>query len=337
MEIVIANPSMTPVNDPTQVSEARWTAQTLAEHLAFDTVRRAEAAIVATEIATNVLKHAVSGEVWFLPYQSAEANRLDIVGIDRGPGIPDIARSMEDGFSTAGSAGQGLGAIRRLTDVFDLLSVPGKVTAVLGQLNPRKGEVINARVAGVSLAVEGETVSGDGWAQRRRGKRETFLVVDGLGHGPGAAEAAEEATKTFLQHPEAEPADIMESLHHALKKTRGAAAAIAEADPFKGSLRYCGVGNISAVIIHRGERPRSLVSYNGTIGHVAAKIQELTYPFHDGDLLIMHSDGVSMNWDLAKYPGAVNRHPALIAALLQFEARRKRDDSTVLVARLASE
>ncbi|HUC97176.1 MAG TPA: hypothetical protein VMR88_01785, partial [Candidatus Polarisedimenticolaceae bacterium] len=106
-----------------------------------------------------------------------------------------------------------------------------------------------------------------------------------------------------------------------------------EIDWTQHSLRYCGIGNISASII-AGDNLRHLVSYNGTAGHEARKIVEFTYPWSANALLIMHSDGLMTRWNLQAYPGLLQRHPTLIAGVLYRDFVRGRDDVTVLAAKM---
>jgi hypothetical protein len=158
------------------------------------------------------------------------------------------------------------------------------------------------------------------------------MVADGLGHGPLAAEAADEAATIFRQSTNPSLPDLMTSIHNALKKTRGAAVALAEFDPALRVIRYVGVGNISSTILHAGTT-RSLVSQNGTAGHEVRKIQEFQYPWPEGSTLVMTSDGLQSKWDLKQYPGLIQRHPALLAGALWRDFTRGRDDVTVVAVR----
>ena len=177
-------------------------------------------------------------------------------------------------------------------------------------------------------------MSGDAWGYRHATSCETFMVADGLGHGAGAAEAAQEALSVFHEHPELSPIELLEDMHRALKKTRGAAIAIAQIDMNAGKIRLSGVGNISANILSPGKKPRAIVSHNGTVGHVVSRIQEFTVPWEPNDLLVMHSDGISSHWDLDSFPGLAGKHPSVIASVIHQQATRGRDDATVLVGRL---
>ena len=159
------------------------------------------------------------------------------------------------------------------------------------------------------------------------------LVVDGLGHGPAAAEAAAEAVAVLRALSTSDPGEIVAAAHVALRGTRGAALAVARLDPLTCRVYYAGVGNISGVIIdRRGGRISSMVSQNGTVGHAVRKVQIFEYNWPDGSAIVMQSDGIGTRWDLGQYPGLSLRHPSLIAGILYRDHRRDRDDATVVVA-----
>jgi serine phosphatase RsbU (regulator of sigma subunit) len=187
-------------------------------------------------------------------------------------------------------------------------------------------------VGAICKPMAGEMRCGDGWGCELLADRCILVLVDGLGHGTGAAAAAELAVASVRQHRAKAPAAIVENAHNALRATRGAALAVAEVDLAQRTLRYCGVGNISATII-TGDNLRHLVSYNGTAGHEARKIVEFSYPWSANALLIMHSDGLMTRWNLQAYPGLLQRHPSLIAGVLYRDFVRGRDDVTVLAAK----
>ncbi len=292
----------------------------------------ARLALVATEMATNLVKHAQGGEVVLRTLTRAEGGGVEVLALDRGPGMADVGRCLKDGYSTAGTAGNGLGAIGRLADVFDIISAPGTGTAVVARVRPAGAAAPATMVGAVSLPLAGEDVSGDAWAVETVNDRTVILVVDGLGHGSPAAVAAREAVRVFRSVVRAEPVEIVHSLHAALRSTRGAAAAVAVIDRAAGRLRYAGVGNIAGVVAGPTAR-QGLVSLGGTLGHEVRKVSAFEYPWPAGGLLVMHSDGLASQWDLGRYPGLTGRHPALIAGVLYRDYRRGRDDVTALAVR----
>jgi len=120
-------------------------------------------------------------------------------------------------------------------------------------------------------------------------------------------------------------------MHDALRATRGAAIAVVNIDIGERLTRYAGLGNISGMIVTPDHKRVTLVSHNGTAGHIARRVQEFAYPLLRGAVIVLHSDGLSASWDPARYPGLWQRDPALIAAVLYRDFNRRRDDSTVVV------
>ncbi len=331
---VITPPTPLRIEDPSQVPAARRMATSMAEGLGFDATAAGHVALIVTEIGTNILKHGGGGQMLLHAVCRGDVQGMEIVGLDRGKGIADLGHSLRDGYSTAGSPGTGLGAIRRLSASFDIYSAPGDGTAVVATLWARAPSSPPGRrvVVGVAAAAHaGESVSGDAWAIEQVASRTVLLVVDGLGHGAVAAEAAREAVRLFHDNVRHSPGEIVEALHNGLRSTRGGAVAVTEIDGDRAVVKFAGLGNISAAIISPGGR-RHLVSHNGTAGHTVRRIDQFAYPWPRDGVLIEHTDGLGTYWDLERYPGLSGRSPSLIAAVLYRDFNRGRDDVTVLAA-----
>jgi anti-sigma regulatory factor (Ser/Thr protein kinase) len=300
----------------------------------LDERRVNDVAIAVTEAATNVARHGGGGHVFVRAL--AEPRGVELVAVDSGPGMADLARSLRDGYSTAGTSGTGLGAIRRLADEFDLYSRPGAGTVLLARIRRTARTTPNAMATAttgaISVAAPGENVCGDGWGVEDAGAETRVCVVDGLGHGTFAHIAAEAALAVFRRQAMRSPAEVVQSMHLGLRATRGAAVAVARVDRHKREVRLSGVGNISAVVANASQQ-RSLASHNGIVGHEFRRAHEFTAPWDPGSVLILHSDGVSSRWRLDQYPGLVDQHPSVIAAVLYRDFARGRDDATVLVIR----
>jgi anti-sigma regulatory factor (Ser/Thr protein kinase) len=323
-----------PVEDTSQVSAARRVAGDLAWALGFDEAARGRVALAVTEAATNLLKHAGRGELLLGTSRVDGQSCVEILALDRGPGMGNVDRCFQDGYSTAGSAGTGLGAVRRLSRAVDIYSRPGG-TALLMRVGPAAvpGRSIAATlIDGLSVARAGESECGDAWDEEVRAGVLTVLVADGLGHGAGAAEAARECVRAFRRYAGTPPGARVECLHAALRGTRGAAVAVAEVDPGRRLVRFAGLGNITASVYDAGP-VRHLVSGHGTAGHAVTRITEYTYPWPPRGVLVMHSDGVATLRDLGLYPGLMERDPGVIAGVLYRDFSRRRDDATVVVAR----
>ena len=322
------------VDDASQIAQARRMGAALAGHVRLDEERAGRLALVVTESGTNLLRHAGGGKILLQAVDGHGAAAVEILALDRGPGMANVARCMEDGYSTVGGAGTGLGAMRRLSTVFDVYSRPGHGTAILscvGEGSSRARVVVD----GVCIAAPGEERCGDAWDEEPRADGVTILVVDGLGHGAGAAEAAATAVAAFRSAKFEPPARRLEAIHAAMRATRGGAAGIADIDLGARRVRFAGVGNVGALVLN-DDRPRFLMSHNGTLGHTVRKIVDVEVEWPARGLLIMYSDGLSTPRELAAYPGLPERHPSLVAGVLWRDLARGRDDVTVVVAKAAA-
>lgn len=324
-------------NDPSLTGNARRQALSLALAMDFDELPQGQLGIIVTEAARNIAAHAVQGEIILSAWTYGGTAGIDMLALDKGRGIENISAALQDGYSTAGTPGNGLGAISRLASTFQVYSSSGNGTAifarVLRTVQDTESESDSYDMSVITIPITGETLCGDAWSAVRSPGRSLYIVADGLGHGPAAAEAAEEAVRVFHLVSQFEPDRILSEIHSALAKTRGAAVAVAEILHQQQVLRYAGAGNIVGVICSGG-KTRSLVSMNGTVGHVVGKIQQFSYPWQPESALIMHSDGIATRWNIEQYPGLASRHPALLAGVLFRDFCRKRDDATMLVSRI---
>jgi anti-sigma regulatory factor (Ser/Thr protein kinase) len=325
------------VTEASQVAEGRRVALWLASNLDFPEDRGGRAAIVASELASNLHKHARKGELLFrrLRNVDGDAEGMEILALDKGPGIPDVALSRRDGFSTTGTLGHGLGAVERQADEIEIYTHPTG-TVVAARLW-RKSPAPNASrphydVGAIQVSKAGEPVCGDDWAWRLRNGRLSVFVADGLGHGLFAHEASTAATRVFATSHELPPGRVVEDVHAALRPTRGAAVASLAVDLERRTATFAGLGNISGVVLHSSGARHSMVSRNGTAGHIAPRVQEFHYPVPPGAILVMSSDGLGTQWDLRPYPGLQQRSGSVIAAVLYRDFHRN-DDVTVVVAR----
>jgi len=323
------------VDSADQVGEARRRAAALASSLRLDETTAGRLALVVTECANNVLKHAKGGEILLnaLPLEYAG---VDVLALDSGPGMGHVARCFEDGYSTAGSAGTGLGAIERLSTECEVYTAEGKGTAILARVMRAGARRSTAHeffdTGGVCVPMERETECGDGFVVEQSNGIYRVLVADGLGHGPAAADCANAAIGVFRESSATGPADLMQEVHCALRSTRGAAVAIGFIDVARRELRYAGVGNISGFLWRNGN-PRHLLSHPGIVGHDMKTLREVPYELGPNALLLLYSDGITTHWSLDSYEGLLSRDPTLIAGVVYRDHSRRRDDATVVVLR----
>lgn len=334
------NIASTAIKEISQVSVARQRGVRLARQLGFDEETLGKVALVVSEAASNVLAHGDgNGEILMSASEHRGDGSLHIMVTDQGPGIIKLGQALAGGLSTNSGLGEGLGAIRRLSDQFEIYAPPGGGTTIYcslrrtpkAQAEARRSEQVE--VGAVMRPKRGERQCGDTWAYRPFGPDSGIaMVVDGVGHGSAASEAAERALKTLADFRKPDVVALMREIHDRLSGTRGAAAVAVHVDPTASTLSACGIGNVAATLNIAGDR-RGIVSLNGTLGHGEVGLTEFNYPWPEGALLVLNSDGVSSRWDLRDYPGLRLRHPALIAAILYRDHAYDRDDATVFVLR----
>jgi len=124
------NGRVIPIVADADIVEARMAARALAAQVGFDGVDLVLIATAVSEVARNIIKYAEQGEVVLSALQNNSRRGLEMVAHDRGPGIANVPKAMEDGFSTSGGLGLGLPGSRRLMDEFHVESKVGQGTTV---------------------------------------------------------------------------------------------------------------------------------------------------------------------------------------------------------------
>lgn len=323
-----------PVDDPSRAAEIRRAATKMAEEEGLHDSLCANAALMVTEICTNVLKHAQQGEVFLSTLSDRSEPGFEILAIDRGPGMSDVASCLVDGYSSVQTSGTGLGAIARLSSQFDIHSESGKGTVLVARI--QQTPAARTLVGAVLKPIRGEEISGDSWACSLNEGALALIVADGLGHGVLAARASESVISTFRAASDYSPTAVLQKAHAAARATRGAAVALACVDLSAASVRYAGIGNISGVLLG-GSKPLLMISHNGTAGYHTPRFQEFSYALPEHGLIVMHSDGMHTNWNLENYPGLRRRDPSVIAGVLYRDFSRNRDDICVVVAKTGAD
>jgi anti-sigma regulatory factor (Ser/Thr protein kinase) len=325
-----------------EVSAARRYGQQLADALQFDEVRSGRVAILITEVATNIIKHAGEGVLHIMQSKVNlgdvhALHAIDVLALDKGPGMLNMAMSFEDGVSTSGTSGNGLGALRRLSDEFDAYTMHAKGSVFFMRVWQHDAPAVIPQPArlqfgGLCQPIAGEEVSGDAWVIQTSQSQSAWAVCDGLGHGEHAAMASRLAVNLLQERPELGATAYVSAADDVLHSTRGAALAVCTADVAREQIQFAGIGNISACVTD-GKQRKQLLSHNGIVGSNVRKIQQFDADFAKGSLSIMHSDGINTNWNLDDYPGLFDCHPNVIAGVLLRDFERGRDDASVLVVR----
>lgn len=323
------------IEDTSSASEARRRVRKIGAiaNLDADTVERA--AIVATEAATNIARHAGQGNILIDVLPLFGSSLIAIVAMDDGPGIARPEVMMRDGETTANGAGTGLGAMQRLSDQFDIHTGPDKGTVVACVLGKPASNFASRRfdAAGLRLNHPNETVCGDAWVVRKNRRTAQFFLCDGLGHGPRAAAAAEESVDALVAHRGGDVGTVLDDLSRTMHSSRGAVAGLCQIDGESAEMHFGGIGNISMLQVSGGQ-VRRFASRDGRLGAVDRPPLVETFTVTPGDVMIMHSDGISTLRGIEKRVGLMRRSALTIAGVLMRDNLRGRDDAGVVVMKV---
>lgn len=321
------------VRERSEVSQARRQALRLLERVGFSTAELDRAALLATELSTNLVRYGDGkGQLVVTALERSNCRGFELLALDAGRGMADAASQLHDGTtSTEGSLGFGLGAIRRLSDEFDIYTREQRGTAVLARCFPdRRVPPGGYRVGAISLPIAGEQQPGDRWEWRLQAGGALLMLADGLGHGPYAAEAAERAISLLRSSGTDDPARILSRAHGELRSTRGAAVAVVRFG--EGGFSFASIGNVEARLVE-GSKGRPLLSQPGTVGLTSRKVRLQTLGWSSRSVLVLHTDGLSARWSADSYPGLFGHDPSLIAGVLFRDLEQNRDDATVVVVK----
>lgn len=293
--------------------------------------------IAVSELTSNLIKHAGKGELLYRFSNEMHERVFEMISLDNGPGLKDVAHSMKDGVSTTKTLGQGLGALQRLSNAFFMYSIPKWGTICYSRIYaspvvaPEDSNGMKFRTLNISKP--GQKMSGDGFHVVHNASHTKIFMGDGLGHGQEAFTAVQLAISNFKKCEESDPSGIIRFIHEPVKKTRGLVATVAVADHQLKKWRICGIGNISTRL-YQGLTSKSYISYNGIIGlQLPVTLKNHVSELDQHQCLIMCSDGIRTRWDLAQYPSILRHDPIMLAAVIYKEHSRKTDDMSILIAR----
>lgn len=327
------------IDDRSLIAFIKREIHNLALQLGFTPHRAAETDIIVAELTSNLIKYANGGELLYRANFTGEYNEIEIYCLDKGIGFENVAKIMNDGYSSSNTLGHGLGSIKRLSNDFQIYSMKnwGCVQYVRIcekpelQLPPLKNGLNYTTIA---VNYPGEKLCGDGYYIKQTTKGFQIFVGDGLGHGESANEAVEAAIKAFRQTIETQPSEILRDIHSKVKKTRGLVATIASVDYKSETWSICGIGNINTRI-YNGLENKTYTPYNGIIGHnIPRTLNNTVVPYKRHQIIIMHSDGLRTKWSLNDLTSIFKQSPAIIASALYKENIRGTDDATILVGKI---
>lgn len=309
----------------------------IANRLDIGGIKRENIMLVAAELATNNIKHAGGRgmiQVWQQP-----GPVLDILSLDYGPGIENITRAEQDGYSTANTFGKGLGAVRRLSDESYFYSQhkasspvtkwSGTVFLARFNLAADKEGTLGDDIGFFSRSLSDARHNGDRIYLHKKGGRLRWLHLDGLGHGAEAQNATSNLAAHVSHH--ADIGSILAGVNRQLISTRGAVAVACEIDTVGHGLQMIGVGDMHARIYDQDEM-QHVAFAPGILGREHREVATFRSKLGKGGVVITASDGIRRNWDTANFVGLFNQHPQLIAYTLGNIMGRVSDDQSICVS-----
>lgn len=187
---------------------------------------------------------------------------------------------------------------------------------------------LHVQIGVASRALPGETECGDVASVVREGARSLIALADGVGHGPEAAAAARATLASITADPWRPLEEILTRCHRDVATTRGAALTVLRIDAARAEMEHAGIGNVE--IAGSTREPLRWAAVPGIVGVRVRKVVVARQRLHPGDLLVLHTDGVSRRLDLGR---AYDRDAATLASELLQTYGSPRDDAACVVVR----
>ena len=327
-----------PVSDIGDLSSARQAARSMSRAIGFDERAVEEIALVVSELATNLVKHAKGGVLWLRRNEEAGRTGIQIDSEDQGPGIPDVERAIADDFSTSGSLGCGLGAVNRLMDELDVTSRLEAGANIVCKRWLRR-DVLPSQACPLGFGVASRPfplmpVNGDAFVIKQWGESALVGVIDGLGHGQPAFCAARAARQYVEDHYDQPLAEIFRGVDRSCRATRGVVMGLARFDWGRAMLTFAGVGNVEARVFGSAE-PMNFVVPRGILGLNARRAVVTQHRWELNNVMVLYSDGVRTHWRWSDFPQLAEASATVAAEELLRAFAREADDATVVVVKRA--
>lgn len=318
------------IRDDASVSQAREAVRAKSDDIGLASQARERMASAVSELARNQLVHVGTGVVGLRAITRDGIAGLEVIAADSGPGIADPSAAYHSGRVT-GSLGVGLAAAHRQVDELDVDVRLGEGTCV-------RARAFVTSVPKLELAILGrphpdERISGDHAAVVHDDGGCTIGIVDGLGHGVAAREAANAAIGELLRHAQA-PGPALASVHAALTNTRGAVMTVARVAAGR-TIAHASVGNVATRMIGSDGRARALASTPGVLGTSSfpRRVVASSVALAAHEIMVIFTDGITSRVELVDEPSIVRQPGITIAHYILSHYGRTTDDGLVAVIR----
>ncbi len=325
------------ISSPAEVIAIRRISKEIAKDIGFDVRAQEEIVLVVSELASNIIKYANRGILTLTPVSLAEQNGLMIEATDSGPGFNENT-ALKDGFSSSGTLGCGLGAVNRMMDEFDIHTNENNQlgTRIVCKRWLRKKSSVNGRcpfdIGIVSRPKPGEDVNGDSFVIKQGNGQSLVAVIDGVGHGRLAHQAAQAARHYIENHSELPFLDIFRGVDRACRSSRGVVMALASFDWDSMKLTFASVGNIEVKVLGAQEKFKFIVR-RGIVGKNAPNPVITENDWRMDYALALHSDGLSTHWNWKDFSHHSDRSAQFIAEYMHRALEKDSDDTTLIIVK----
>ncbi|ATX78526.1 Anti-sigma regulatory factor (Ser/Thr protein kinase) [Mariprofundus aestuarium] len=324
------------ISGPADVTAARRVSKSFALALSFDEVASEQMALVASELGSNIYKHAGRGTLSLSSITVEAQHGMVIEARDWGGGIANQEEAFADGFSTAGTLGDGLGAVNRLVDSMEITSDGENGTHIIGIKMLRKNSFPMPAhenpfdIAAVSRAIPGHQVNGDAFVIKHANHRTLVAVIDGVGHGTFAHKASTTAKAYIESHFEQDLEHLLMGCSRACRATRGAVMTLVALEWQERNMHYAGIGNIESRIFN-ALTDKKLIVRRGIVGNRMPPPKSSLESWNSGAVMVLHSDGISTKWQWHELTPVMHLGASAVAQRIMERYGKGNDDATVLV------
>jgi anti-sigma regulatory factor (Ser/Thr protein kinase) len=315
------------INKELDALTAQETAKSFAISCGFDKMHAEELAVIANELAFNIIKHT-QGSGAILIKRDETCDFIEIIAEDAGSGFaPD---ALKDGYTTSDTLGVGLSAINRLADEL-MFGISDKFRISAKKYRVKPEHTIHTSVSSYPKMWSVEA-NGDAYEIVKNSGYTLLAVIDVLGHGFRAHKSACHAQELIRTFHRLDLIELVHTIHRELSGKLGLVGSFVKVYS-DGNAEFCGVGNVYTKLYNDSQRnSTTLINTEGIIGENLRKVKTQDFVFTKGSLIVMFTDGISTRLDVPEWM----RDLALVDLnhQLMTEYGKQTDDKTLLLARL---
>jgi anti-sigma regulatory factor (Ser/Thr protein kinase)/serine/threonine protein phosphatase PrpC len=314
---------------------AQETAREIMQKLGFAVQPAENVVLVVTELASNLVRRARHGTLALRLMDSGERVGIEVETEDHGPGRIDPAQAFQQGEAAGGGLEAGLETAKRLMDETEISSTAGLGTRILCRrwLHPKAyASIVHPWQIGVATRpFDQSPANGDAFVIHEGNGHLLAGVIDGLGHGELAQQAALAAQAYVQSHYELPLDELFSGASRACHGTRGVVMALARFES-PTTITFASLGNVEMRAWSGTERFDFAVQ-RGFLGAQESHVEVRQHRWEPNWMLVLHSDGLRAQWQWSDFPGLELAPPQAVANQLLKVLAKEHDDATVVAVK----